>query len=153
MSTEILILGLAVLLGFFVQTVFGFAASLVALPITLTVLSLQDSVAFLAIYLFLFSVVLVYQTYELIDKKTVLHLSFGGGIGIFLGVLTLKVADPRVLIKLLGLFTMLFVVNQLINKKKIAVLKKLGTAFALAGGFFLRSLQFWWATHRHLSLQ
>jgi len=52
--TVLLILVIGVFMGFYVQTVIGFAGSLIALPILLLGMKLTDSIAYISIF-YLFS--------------------------------------------------------------------------------------------------
>jgi len=131
-----LILGLGVALGFFVQTVAGFAAAPVALPILLSVFSIQESVALLSVYFFLISVILVSKNYRLMDRRAVFELGVASIVGMVLGVVILKLGKPIILKRALGAFILFFVGFTYIQKTKIELFKKLGVLFGLTGGFF-----------------
>ena len=59
--TFLLIIIIGVGIGFYIQTVAGFAAALVTLPIILKVLNIQEAVALMSIFFFLFSIILIYK--------------------------------------------------------------------------------------------
>lgn len=123
-------------LGFLIQTVVGFAATLFALPILLTVLSLQESIALLSIFHLIFSITLIGKNYKLIDKKIALEMATGGVIGLIVGVHVLKYGNPEILKKLLGIFIALYVVYTSLKKQRSPFLQKIGLFLTLLGGFF-----------------
>ena len=133
---NLVIAGLGIGIGFYVQTVVGFAASLFAIPILLSVLPMQEAIALMSVFLLIFSIILVYQNWNSIEKKTVMELSIGIFIGLTGGILFLKLGNPVILKKLLGVFTLLFVIYQYLNKRKLKIPGKLGVFFGLAGGLF-----------------
>lgn len=135
-TVQLIILIFGVGLGFFVQTVAGFAGGLLALPVILQAFPMQEAVAYLSIFLCMFSILLIYKTWPQIDKTTVKELAAGIIAGLGLGVLILKTGNPIVLKKLLGVFILLFIGYHLISNKKIRLPGKLGILFGLAGGFF-----------------
>lgn len=131
-----LILALGIGIGFFAQTVFGFAATLIAFPILMIVLSLQESIALTSIFLLLFSGILVYQNRKLMNKKIVLEMGIGGIIGLVIGVQILKLGNPEILNKLLGVFIVLYASYSFIKKREIKIFNNLGFLFSFLGGFF-----------------
>jgi len=135
-AIHLLILIIGVGLGFYVQSVVGFAAALVALPIILNVLNIQESVALLSIFFLIFSIILISKNWKLIDKKTILEMLIGIIAGLFLGIYILKFGSPIILKKVLGIFVILFVGYLFIKKKKIQFFKKLGLLFGFTGGTF-----------------
>ena len=135
-AIHILILIIGVGLGFYVQSVLGFAAALVALPIILNVLNIQESVALLSIFFLIFSILLISKSWKLIDKKTILEMLIGIIAGLLLGIYILKFGSPIILKKALGIFVILFVGYLFIKKKKIKFFKKLGLLFGFTGGTF-----------------
>lgn len=133
---HLLILIIGVGLGFYVQTVIGFAAALVALPIIINVFNIQESVALMSIFFFMFSIILIYKNWKLINKKTILEMSIGLIPGLLLGIYILKFGSPIILKKALGIFVILFVGYSFIKKKKIEFFKKIGPLFGFIGGTF-----------------
>ncbi len=130
------VIGIGIGLGFYVQTVAGFAAGLFAIPILISVLPMQEAIALMSIFLLIFSVILVYKNRKKIEQKTVLELSIGVIIGLSFGTLILKTGNPIFLKRLLGVFTILFVAYNFLSRKKLKIPGKLGILFGLAGGFF-----------------
>lgn len=135
-TAHLIILIIGVGLGFYIQTVAGFAAALVALPIILSVLNLQEAIALMSIFFFIFSIVLIYQNWKLINKKIVIEMSIGVIAGLILGILILKLGSPIVLKKALGIFILFFVGHSYVKKKKVKLFNKLGILFGFFGGLF-----------------
>jgi len=135
-TIHLLILIIGVGLGFYVQSVVGFAAALVALPIILNVLNIQESVALMSIFFLIFSIISIYKNWKLIDKKMILEMSIGIIAGLLLGIYILKFGSPIILKKALGIFIILFVGYSFIKKRKIESIKKLGPLFGFIGGIF-----------------
>ncbi len=132
----VLVVGIAIFFGFFVQTVIGFAASVIAIPIILAVCKLQDAVAIMAILLFLFSFTLVLKNHKDIDRSILLEIGVGIMLGILVGVSTLKYGNPVFPKKGLGVFIILYCLYCLTKQKTIEIFKKLGLLFGFAGGIF-----------------
>jgi uncharacterized membrane protein YfcA len=135
-TLQLIILIAGIGLGFFIQTVAGFAGGLFALPIILQVIPMQEAVAYLSVFLCLFSILLVYRNWSEIDKKTVQELSVGIIVGLAAGVGILKMGSPILLKRLLGVFILLFVGYHFFRKKKIRLPGRWGILFGLAGGVF-----------------
>jgi uncharacterized membrane protein YfcA len=135
-AIHLLILIIGVGLGFYVQTVIGFAAALVALPIILYILNIQESVALLSIFFLIFGIILIYKNWKLIEKKTILEMLIGIIAGLLLGIYILKFGSPIILKKALGIFIIVFVGYLFIKEKKIKSFKKLGPLFGFIGGTF-----------------
>lgn len=132
-----LVLELAVFLGFFIQTVVGFAGALVALPILLIVMNLQDAIAYLALFYLYSSAILVVKEWKNIDKPVLLKLTVATVIGVTFGIWILQYGKPLVLKKILGVFILLYVIYTMFfvkatNEKKT----RFNFIFGLAGGFF-----------------
>ncbi|MCJ7507228.1 MAG: sulfite exporter TauE/SafE family protein [candidate division Zixibacteria bacterium] len=132
----LLVVGLAIFCGFFVQTIIGFAASVIAVPIILFVCKLQDAVATMAILLFVFSFILVLKNYKEIDKNMLLEMGIGIILGIIVGVVVLRNANPIILKKGLGVFVVLYALYSLNKQKTIEIFKRLGLLFGFVGGIF-----------------
>lgn len=133
---QVAIMGLGIGLGFYIQTVAGFAAGLFAIPILMSVLPMQEAIALLSVFLLLFSVILVAKNWGNIEKRTVLELATGIVVGLSGGILILKIGNPLFLKRMLGIFTLLFVGYHFLSKQKLKIPGKLGVLFGLAGGVF-----------------
>ncbi|MDI6778397.1 MAG: sulfite exporter TauE/SafE family protein [Patescibacteria group bacterium] len=133
---DIIILSVAIFLGYFVQTIVGFAASLIAFPILLYIYNIQEASAIMAILYVFFSTVLVVKNWVNIDKKVVIEVLPGLIVGMILGVYLLKFGSPIILKKALGLFIVSFVIYNFIKNKEIIIFKKAGLLVGLLSGIF-----------------
>ena len=132
----LVILSIAIFCGFFVQTLVGFAGSLVALPILLFAVKLPDAIAFVSIFYLFSSSYMVYKEWQNIDKDTILRLTFASLLGVVLGVLVLTYSKPVVLQTGLGAFILLYVAYSFLGKKEVTLGKKVSWTFGVMGGFF-----------------
>lgn len=137
MDPELLIiLGIAIFCGFFVQTVVGFAGSLIALPILLIGLKLPDAIAYISIFYLFSSGFLVYKEWKNIDRNVIMRLGWASAIGVILGIVVLTYSKPIILKKALGVFILLYVVYVVVGKTDLKLGKKGNTMFGVLGGFF-----------------
>lgn len=137
MDTELLILlGTAIFCGFFVQTVVGFAGSLIALPILLIGLKLPDAIAYISVFYLFSSVSLVYKEWENIDRSIIGKLSITSIIGVVGGIFILTYSQPVILKRALGVFILLYVAYVLIGRIDIKLGNKGVMLFGVLGGFF-----------------
>ena len=137
MDPELLILlGTAIFCGFFVQTVVGFAGSLIALPILLIGLKLPDAIAYISIFYLFSSIFLVYKEWSNIDRNVILRLGWASAVGVILGIVVLTYSKPIILKKALGVFILLYVAYVLFGKKDLKLGKKRTAFFGVMGGFF-----------------
>lgn len=137
MDPELLILlGTAIFCGFFVQTVVGFAGSLIALPILLIGLKLPDAIAYISIFYFFSSIFLVYKEWRNIDRNVILRLGWASAVGVILGIVVLTYSKPIILKKALGVFILLYVAYVLFGRKDLKLGKKRTAFFGVMGGFF-----------------
>lgn len=137
MTPELLILlAIAIFCGFFVQTMVGFAGSLIALPILLIGIKLPDAIAYISIFYFFSSSFLVYKEWKNIDKKVIIKLGWASAIGVIAGIIVLTYSKPIILKKALGVFILLYVAYVSFGKTNLKLGKKSSTAFGMLGGFF-----------------
>lgn len=136
MDTMLLFLILGIFLGFFIQTVIGFAGSLVALPILLMEMSLPNAIAYLSIFYFISSPYYIYKEWKNIDKALLKKLAISSVVGLIGGVILLLYAKPLLLKKALGIFIILFVLHSLRPKKELEIGSKMKYLFGFLGGFF-----------------
>jgi len=137
MDTELLILlGTAIFCGFFVQTVVGFAGSLIALPILLIGLKLPDAIAYISIFYLFSSISLVYKEWKNIDKSVIGKLSIPSIIGVVVGIFVLTYGQPILLKRALGVFILIYVAYVVIGKIDLKLGKKGIMLFGVVGGFF-----------------
>lgn len=137
MDLEIfLILTLGIFVGFYVQTVIGFAGSLMALPILLFKMELPNAIAYISIFYMFSSIFLIAKEWRNIDRKIIIQLAIPSVIGIIMGIVVLTYAKPILLKRGLGIFILLYVAYALIGKRKLK-LNKLGVnSFGVMAGFF-----------------
>jgi len=133
---EIALIILAISLGFFVQTVVGFAASAVAVPLLLIVLDIRQSITLISILLFFFSVIMVYQSWKDINRRIVWQMVIGIIPGMLVGIFVLKHGSPVFLKRFLGFFIISYVMYSFLRKRSIALLRKLSIATGFIGGIF-----------------
>jgi len=137
METDILlIIALGIFLGFFVQTIIGFAGALVALPILLFVVNLSDAIAYISLFYFLSSIYLVKKEWVTIDKKLIIKVGITATIGIAVGVWVLNFGKPLLLKKILGVFILAYVVYSFNTIKKFKTSSLLESTLGFLGGFF-----------------
>ena len=137
MQIEILlVIALGIFLGFFIQTVIGFAGALVALPILLFVVGLSDAIAYISLFYFLSSIYLVKKEWINIDKKLIIKVAISSTIGIAVGIWVLNFGRALILKKLLGVFLLVYVIYSLYDVKKFKTSSLLEYTFGFLGGFF-----------------
>lgn len=136
MDLILVFLIVGIFLGFFIQTIIGFAGALIALPILLMIMPLPNAIAYLSIFYFISSPYYFYNEWINIDKNLLKKLAISSLIGVFIGVILLIYAKPILLKKALGVFIILFVLNSLRTKKQLQKGAKLIYIFGFFGGFF-----------------
>ena len=118
MDLTLLIIFFGIFLGFLMQTVAGFSGSIVSLPILFTVLEVKQAVGLMAILLFFFSAILIYQNRKLIDKKFYLEAVIFTLPGVLLGIYLISFGSPDFLKKALGIFMIAYVIISIFEKNK-----------------------------------
>lgn len=136
MDTMLLLLIIGIFLGFFIQTIIGFAGALIALPLLLMAMPLPGAIAYISIFYFISSPYYVYKEWENMDKQLLKKLAVSSLVGVVAGILLLIYAKPFLLKKALGIFIILFVLNSLRPKKDLQIGTKLKYTFGFLGGFF-----------------
>jgi len=111
------IIFVALFLGFAAQTVTGFAAGLVALPVLIFVIPLSEAVALVSVYLFIFSIALVPAEIKRADKPLIRRIFLPLTAGLVIGILVLKVVNESLLSILLALFIFAYLFFQIYRKK------------------------------------
>lgn len=132
----LILLGAAIFCGFFVQTVVGFAGSLIALPILLIGLKLPDAIAYISIFYLFSSGSLVYKEWKNIDRNVILKLGWASAIGVIIGIVVLTYSKPVILKRALGLFILLYVAYVIFGKADLKLGTKGNALFGMLGGFF-----------------
>jgi hypothetical protein len=134
--TIILILTLGIFVGFYVQTVVGFAGSLMALPILLLGMDLPNAIAYISIFYLFSSAFLITKEWHNIDKTIILKLAITSVIGVILGIVVLTFSKPILLKKALGVFILIYVAYVSFGKKKVELNKGGIISFGVLAGFF-----------------
>ena len=133
---EFLIISVAIFVGFFVQSIAGFASMLMAMPFLLMVLDLKEALALGAVFFALFSLILIPKNWRHIDKKIFGEVGLAIVFGFIIGFQVLKYGNPLILKKVLGVFILSYVVYSALKKGRIKYFEKKGVLFGLVGGFF-----------------
>jgi hypothetical protein len=134
--TIILILTLGIFVGFYVQTVVGFAGSLMVLPILLLGMDLPNAIAYISIFYLFSSAFLITKEWHNIDKTIILKLAITSVIGVILGIVVLTFSKPILLKKALGVFILIYVAYVSFGKKKVELNKGGIISFGVLAGFF-----------------
>ena len=130
------IVATAIFFGFFVQTVVGFAGSLIALPILLLSVTLPDAIAYISIFYIFSSIFLINKEWNNIDFSILSRLAIPTIIGVVIGILVLAFTNPILLKKALGIFIILYVIYVVLIKADFQVGRKFVTILGVLGGFF-----------------
>ncbi|ALM07064.1 permease [Sediminicola sp. YIK13] len=136
MDSMLLLLILGTFLGFFIQTVIGFAGALVALPILLLAMPLPDAIAYISIFYFISTPVFVYREWKNMDKDILKKLALSSIVGVIIGIVILSYGQPLFLKKALGVFIVLFVLKSLRKQKETKRASKMEYTYGFLGGFF-----------------
>jgi len=131
---DILIANIAIFTGFFVQSTVGFAAGLIAIPILLFLFDFQAAIAYMSIFLLGFSLIMGPKSWKTVNKKVFVHMGIASIIGLILGIQLLKVIQPYYLEKVLGIFTLGYIIYQHFKKKRIKSIVKHEKIFGFIGG-------------------
>ncbi|SHG23403.1 hypothetical protein SAMN05444396_106151 [Flavobacterium segetis] len=136
MDITLTLLIIGIFLGFFIQTISGFAGALVALPFLLVVMPLKDAVCYISIFYSISTPIYFYREWKNMNKLLLKKLIITSLIGILIGSFILLYGQPIILKKALGLFIILFVANSLLNSKVYHFGSKTKYLLGLFGGFF-----------------
>jgi uncharacterized membrane protein YfcA len=136
MDTSLLVLTIGIFVGFFIQTIIGFGAALIALPFLLFVMPLSGAVSYISIFYMISAPIYVYKEWQYIDKNLIRKMALSSFLGVLAGILVLMFGKPLILKKALGIFIILFVLNSLRVKRKSVLFKKMKHFFGFLGGFF-----------------
>ncbi|MBR9700198.1 TSUP family transporter [Candidatus Woesearchaeota archaeon] len=133
---DIIIILIAVFIGFFVQGILGFGGGLVAMPLLVISLSVVDSVAVLSGLMAVHSVWFTYTLRRKTEWKIALPLGLGGILGIIVGVALLLLSPPLLLRKLLGAYLLLYIGYYFWSAHKFRIAKGSSIIFGFIGGIF-----------------
>jgi len=132
----LLVIILGIFLGFFIQTIIGFAGALIALPILLIGIEFLDAIAYISIFYLFSSIYLVIKEWKNMNKKIILKLALASIIGMGVGIWVLNHGKPVFLKNTLGVFILIYVVYTFYSEKKFKSSSKMEYLFGLLGGFF-----------------
>ena len=136
MDIMLLLLIIGIFVGFFIQTIIGFAGALIALPFLLIVMPLPKAIAYLSIFYLISTPYYIYKEKKNIDRQLLKKLAISSLFGVVVGIILLVYTKPILLKKALGVFIILFVLNSLRPKKDLDLSPKLKYIFGFLGGFF-----------------
>jgi len=125
-----------IFVGFLVQSIFGFAASIFAFPLILLVKNFAAAHAILSIFYLIFSAILLPKNWRDVDFSIFKKLFFGTFFGFLCGAQILLNFDPFFLKKFFGATIIFYVFWQILAPKKIKISEKFGPIFGFCGGFF-----------------
>lgn len=134
--TFLFCLATGIFAGFYVQTVVGFAGTLVSLPILLLGMSLPDAIAYVSIFYFFSSASLIFKEWKNLDKQVILKIAIATIIGIVIGVVVLRYSQPLALKRALGVFILLYVLYVATGRRKLKLNAIGTTGFGAMAGFF-----------------
>lgn len=131
-----LVLALGIFAGFYVQTLVGFAGSLIALPILLFKMPLPDAIAYISIFYLFSSVFMISREWRNIDGRIILQLALASIIGVVLGIVVLSSTKPILLKKALGLFILLYVAHGALGRETPRLNRSGIMGLGVLAGFF-----------------
>jgi hypothetical protein len=120
---EIVYASLIIFVAYFLRSVCGMGAALVAMPILVFFYDLSDIVVILSFLSFFTSLVLVPLSWSKVDKKMSLYLAIGSIPMVILGVYILNSIESNLLLKILGVILILFAYNYTAGNKLFNFLK------------------------------
>lgn len=134
--SQYLILSVGLFLGFYIHSIIGFAAALIALPIISQCFEVKDGVSLMSLFVLVFSVIFGFREWRNFDKRVILRLLWGMLPGVAIGTWVLSTVDSALMKRCLGAFILLFVLNSYLNFSKLRFVEKMGVPFGFLGGFF-----------------
>lgn len=136
MDQIILITTIGICLGFFVQSMLGFAGALVALPILVIVMPMPEAIATISIFYLFSSIEMIYKNWSNIHFSILLRLTLVSVIGVAAGIYVLTFSNPVFLKKILGGFIIVYVIYSIIKYSKDIRVPKMTLPLGFLGGFF-----------------
>lgn len=114
---EIAYASIIVFVAYFLRSVCGMGAALVAMPILVFFYDLTDVVVVLSFLSLFTSLILVPLSWKKVDKKMALRLLVGAVPMVILGVFILNSLESDLLLKILGITLILFAYNYVTGNK------------------------------------
>lgn len=112
---EALLVALVVLFAVMVQSLIGFGAALIGMPLLVGLLGIQVAAPFVALLAFTAEIVLVLYYRRALSLQVVWQLVAAAALGIPLGVLALKSMDEDIVLAVLGLVIVLYALYALLQ--------------------------------------
>lgn len=113
---DLLIIFLIIFLTNIVQTITGFAGSMLAMPFLLLIMSMSDAKILIVIVGVFWSLWMLVRNFKKVNWKFVWILSLIMSIGIIIGVLLLKIVPIKIVLLIMGLVIISAAIKNLIGK-------------------------------------
>lgn len=113
---DLLIIFLIIFLTNIVQTITGFAGSMLAMPFLLLIMSMSDAKILIVIVGVFWSLWMLVRNFKKVNWKFVWILSLIMSIGIIIGVLLLKIVPTKIVLLIMGLVIISAAIKNLIGK-------------------------------------
>lgn len=117
-----------------VQTITGFAGTLLAMPVTMRLIGVTNAKAILNIFTMLACIGIAWQNRNYINKKELIKIIIGMLIGMVIGIRLFDLCPQKVLLRCYGVMIIIVAIRNLFSKSQ----KELGsigrTAIILAAG-------------------
>lgn len=113
---DLLIIFLIIFLTNIVQTITGFAGSMLAMPFLLLIMSMSDAKILIVIVGVFWSLWMLVQNFKKVNWKFVWILSLIMSVGIIIGVLLLKIVPTKIVLLIMGLVIITSAIKNLIGK-------------------------------------
>lgn len=130
------VIAIGIFLGFYIHSIMGFAAALIALPIIAQFMPIQTGIALLSLYVLIFSALFVFGEWRHVDTRVLARLVIGMIPGVTIGTWVLSSLDAVLLKRFLAGFILLFVLHSCCKTKRIEIVEKMGIPLGFLGGFF-----------------
>src|SRR3989344_9662261 len=139
MDALFFIIAFIIFAAFYLESVFGFGAGLISVPLLAIVLGAKEAVMLVLLFQLLTGVILSIAALKSITIKPHISLAAGLLVGAAAGTFVLNSVDDSLLAKLLGITVLMYVTKE-IFLKEISVKKKwhasAGVMLGTLGGFF-----------------
>lgn len=131
---DLLIIFLIIFLTNIVQTITGFAGSMLAMPFLLLIMSMSDAKILIVIVGVFWSLWMLVRNFKKVNWKFVWILSLIMSIGIIIGVLLLKIVPTKIALLIMGLVIISAAIKNLIGKNIDTNNKMLEFIFGIFSG-------------------
>ncbi|HJD22148.1 MAG TPA: sulfite exporter TauE/SafE family protein [Candidatus Gemmiger faecigallinarum] len=114
-----------------IQSITGFAGTLLAMPLGILLIGMDQARAVLNVMGLAASAVIVVSSHRDIDRRELLRISCFMGVGILLGLGLMQVAQPQALLTVYGVFLVAFALVRLLSRKSRDIHSRLLLALVL----------------------